>query len=197
MRAGVLPWTAGWATAPPRSDATPRTVAGAVARGDDAERAEELYVRLEPKLTNTIYRWLWNREEVRDVLHDAFVRLWQMRDRVDWERAEPLVYRIALNLAAKRRRSRRVWRWVGLEASPEPEAVGGDDRQAEEEAAVRRAIDRLPERLRRVLVLQIHSDLSHEQIADILQIPVGTVGSRRSAAVAKLRAAMLRWEAGR
>ena len=53
-----------------------------------------------------MYRWLWNREEVRDVIQDAFARLWQMRDRVEWDRADPLIYRIALNLAAKRRRGR-------------------------------------------------------------------------------------------
>lgn len=182
-------------SAPPRDAARPEHL-DATAQGDDAERAEALYVRLEPKLTNALYRWLWNREEVRDVIQDAFVRLWQMRERIDWERAEPLVYRIALNLAAKRRRSRRVWRWVGLDRAPElqdPE----DAAVAEEEAAVRRAIDWLPERLRRVLVLQIHSELSHEEIAEVLEIPVGTVGSRRNAAVAKLRAALLRSEVRR
>jgi RNA polymerase sigma-70 factor (ECF subfamily) len=196
MRAAILPWTAAWAMSAPPGDAPPREHLDAVAQGDDAERAEALYVRLEPKLTNALYRWLWNREEVRDVIQDAFVRLWQMRERIDWERAEPLVYRIALNLAAKRRRSRHVWRWVGLDRAPElqdPE----DAAVAEEEAAVRRAIDRLPERLRRVLVLQIHSELSHEEIAEVLRIPVGTVGSRRNAAVAKLRAALLRSEVRR
>lgn len=158
----------------------------------DQQRVEELYLRLERKLTNVVYRWLWNREEVRDVIQEAFVRLWQMRDRVDWPRAEPLVYRIALNLAAKRRRSRRVWQFVTLSHAPAAAAsaavmgLDADDDPAREQA-VRSAIDALPERHRRVLVLAMHADMTYGEIGDVLGISAGTVGSRRNTAIRLLR----------
>jgi RNA polymerase sigma-70 factor (ECF subfamily) len=108
-----------------------------------------------------------------------------MRERVEWERADALVYRIALNLAANRRRRRTLWQWVTLE---DRAAAPSEAPDPEREAAVRRAIEALPERHRRVLTLAIHAELGNEQIADVLDIPVGTVASRRNTAVRKLRA---------
>jgi RNA polymerase sigma-70 factor (ECF subfamily) len=157
---------------------------------NDTRRIEELFTRLERPLTNVLYRWLWSREDVRDAIQDAFVRLWQMRERVEWERAEPLIYRIALNVAANRRRRRALWRWAALD--DDTRAAPDEVADPEREAAVRRAIDALPERHRRVLTLAVHAELSHEQIADVLGIPVGTVASRRNTAVRKLRAKLER-----
>jgi RNA polymerase sigma-70 factor, ECF subfamily len=161
------------------------------ARRDDTRHIEALFERLERPLTNVLYRWLWSREDVRDVIQDAFVRLWQMRERVEWERADPLVYRIALNLAANRRRRRTLWQWVTLDDNT---PVPDDAPDREQEARVRRAIDALPERHRRVLTLAIHGELSQEQIADVLGVPVGTVASRRNTAVRKVREALARGE---
>lgn len=190
MTAAALPWLA--MTAPAGRDDT-RAEPGAPPRiAADQQRVEALYLRLERKLTNVVYRWLWNRDEVRDILQEAFVRLWQMRDRVDWQRAEPLVYRIALNLAARRRRSRRLWQFVALGQAPAgastdaAEALEADAGAAREQA-VRRAIDALPERHRRVLVLALHADMTYGEIGDVLGISAGTVGSRRNTAIRLLR----------
>jgi RNA polymerase sigma-70 factor (ECF subfamily) len=163
---------------------------------DDQRRVEELYLRLERKLTSVVYRWLWNREETRDVIQEAFVRLWQMRDRVDWGRAEPLVYRIALNLASKRRRSRRIWQFVTLSElrtdAPDDTAASGSGDEAAREQLVRRAIDALPERHRRVLVMTMHAEMTYGEIGEVLGISPGTVGSRRNTAIQLLRAMLQR-----
>lgn len=189
--AAALPYLA--MTAPAGRDSARAEPAAAPRVAADQQRVEELYLRLERKLTNVVYRWLWNREEVRDVVQEAFVRLWQMRDRVDWERAEPLVYRIALNLAARRRRSRRLWQFVTLSHAPPAAAAAAtataDDAtdDAAREQAVRRAIDALPERHRRVLVLAMHTEMTYGEIGDVLGISAGTVGSRRNTAIRLLR----------
>ena len=164
---------------------------------DDQRRVEELYLRLERKLTSVVYRWLWNREETRDVIQEAFVRLWQMRDRVDWNRAEPLIYRIALNVASKRRRSRRIWQLVTLsELRTEGPADGATASAQRDDAAreqrVRRAIDALPERHRRVLVMTMHAEMTYGEIGEVLGISPGTVGSRRNTAIQRLRAMLQR-----
>ena len=150
-----------------------------------------LYERIEKPLYNVIYRWLWNPEDARDVLQEAFARLWRMRERVDVETVEPLVYRIALNLASSRRRRAKLLRWTSLDAVGEraDDAPTGEDRIVLEGARneVRAAVDSLPEKLRRTVMLCELTDLKQEQVARILGIPTGTVGSRRHRALRLLR----------
>ncbi len=157
---------------------------------------EELFAAHERALFNVAYRYVWNVEDARDVVQDAFVRLWRKRDRVDWPRAAGLAYRMVLGLASNRRRGDRVRRWFGggddeIDAISDAQATA--DVRLDElvlDAAVRRAIDELPERLRSVLVMCTFSDLDYAKIGAILDIPAGTVGSRRTEAVARIRAAM-------
>ena len=162
------------------------------------ERAgfEALFERLEGPVYNVVYRWVWDSAEAADIVQEAFVRLWAMRDRVRPATAEPLVYRVALNLAANRRRRRKLWGWVGLDAD---HAADPDDGQrsaplrmetAQRDQALRLAVEALPEKLRRVVMLCELSEMSYQQVADTLDIKLGTVGSRRSAALARLRVSL-------
>lgn len=158
----------------------------------DAAALEALYARMEAPLYNVVYRWLFDRAEARDVVQDAFLSLWRSRARVDARRAEPLLWRIALNRAANRRRSRRLWRLLTLEAVREAPAgsAGADQALAagEKDRAVRRAVEALPEKLRAVVMLCELSGLGHAEIAEVLGIPIGTVASRRHAAMRRLEA---------
>jgi RNA polymerase sigma-70 factor, ECF subfamily len=156
---------------------------------------EALHAEHERALFNVAYRYVWNAEDARDVVQDAFVRLWRKRERIDWARAAGLAYTIVLGLAANRRRGQRlrtaITGWFGGDDRPDP-ARGADARLDDLvlDAAVRRAIDELPERLRSVLVMCVFSDLDHAAIGEILDVPAGTVGSRRHEAIARIRAAM-------
>ncbi len=155
---------------------------------------EALFVRLEKPVYNVVYRWLWNREEARDVTQEAFMKIWSARARVDPATVEPLLFRAALNLAANRLRARKLWGWVTLDGVFEKagaevaadEALVSDER----DRAVRAAIEALPPKLKDVVVLCELSGLSYAQIAQTLKIPIGTVGSRRSLAVAALEKAL-------
>jgi RNA polymerase sigma-70 factor (ECF subfamily) len=153
---------------------------------------EQLYARLERPLYNVVFRSVWHPEEAQDIVQEAFVRLWRMRDRVKQKTAEPLVYKIALNIASSRRRSRKLWRWVSLDAL---RSVPASQMNAEEalsaerrQARFRSALGSLPEDLRQVVMLCEFSELSYEEIAGVLSIPAGTVGSRRHRAITKLKA---------
>ena len=152
---------------------------------------EALYTRLEKPLFNVLYHWVWDAEEAHDLVQESFLRLWKMRGRVKMETVEPLAYRIGCNLAANRIRTRKLWRMANLEAarayiSP---ARGPEHRleQSQKRDAVKSAVLALPERLRRVVMLCEYSGMSYKEIAEGLQIPEGTVGSRRSAAMKRLR----------
>lgn len=160
----------------------------------DARALELLYARLEKPVFNVVYRWLWNAEEARDVTQEAFLKLWSARDRVEPSGAEPLLFRTALNLASNKLRGRRLWGFLGIGAAdsePAPEALAPEELEREQRRReVRRAIDGLPDKLKQVVVMCELSGLSYEQIAAALKIPVGTVGSRRSAALSKLSAVL-------
>jgi RNA polymerase sigma-70 factor (ECF subfamily) len=134
---------------------------------------ERLYSRLEKPVYNVVYRWVWDREEARDLVQEAFVRLWRMRRRVVADTAEPLVYRIAFQSAQE-----------------QPDATRNPERSlavAEQQARLRDAVLALPEDLRQVIALCEFSELRYDQIAEALGIPGGTVGSRRNRALKQLR----------
>jgi RNA polymerase sigma-70 factor (ECF subfamily) len=157
----------------------------------DDRALERLYQQLERSLYNVVYRWVWDREEARELVQEAFVRLWRMRARVSAETVRPLIFRIALNLAANRRRWRRLWRLAGLEQlrAVASDEAGADDSLAREQhrRALQNGVERLPERLRRVIVLCELGGMSYAEVAEVLRIPTGTVASRRNAALARLR----------
>jgi RNA polymerase sigma-70 factor (ECF subfamily) len=118
----------------------------------DQPALEALLPRLEKPLFNAVYRWLWDSAEARDVVQEAFVKLWDMAARVDLATVEPLVWRLALNAAAHRRRRRRLWQWLTLEAVTDRGGAGkGADEALADRQRRRRAArgDELPEKLKR------------------------------------------------
>ena len=152
---------------------------------------ERLYSRLEKPVYNVVYRWVWDREEARDLVQEAFVRLWKMRRRVVTETAEPLVYRIALNLARSKLRRRRILRFVTFDTLQEgPGEPGNQERdlaESERRSRLHEAVLALPEELRQVITLCEFTELRYDQVAEALGIPEGTVGSRRNRALKRLR----------
>jgi RNA polymerase sigma-70 factor, ECF subfamily len=150
-------------------------------------KLERLYVKLEKPMYNVIYRWLWNASEVQDILQEAFLRLWKMRDRVDLTTVEPLVFRIAINLASNRRRALKLRKFVGLETIEDQPSNERDPEARQRDLFVRKAIDALPEEQRRVVIMCELSELSYREVGVVLGIPEGTVGSRRNKALRTLK----------
>lgn len=180
------------ASAPPLPERATAAAPAPAARLD-AEALERLYLRLERPMYNVVYRWLWDPQDAQETVQDAFLRVWRRRDDVRLGTVEPLLYRTALNLAANRLRARRLRRWFlgPTVEEAEPASRGPDAEtqavQRERLAAVRRAVETLPDRLRRVLMLCELAELSYEQVAATLSIPAGTVASRRHEALGRLR----------
>jgi RNA polymerase sigma-70 factor (ECF subfamily) len=152
---------------------------------DDASWVE-LYRALEKPLYNVVYRWLWDRMESQDVVQEAFLRCWRARDRIYAAGFKAFVFRTAINLAANRRRRKKLWRLVSFDSLPEePHDVGEDTSVLS--PRIRRAVDELPDRLKRVLLLCEVAGMSYGEVAAVTGVKEGTVGSRRNRALALLR----------
>lgn len=150
----------------------------------DADAIEACYRRLERPLYNVLFRWLWDAGACQDVLHDSFLKLWDRRDRIDPVALDAWVYTTALNLARNRLRWQRLRQWVGLDDMV-PEATEaaaiGDGLQ------LRRALEALSEDERTVLLLSEFGGFDTAELAHMLGIAPGTVGSRKHRALARLR----------
>jgi RNA polymerase sigma-70 factor, ECF subfamily len=167
--------------------------------GEQAQRRalEQLYVGHERGLYNAAYRYVWNVDDARDVVHDAFVRMWRKRDAIEWDRAAGLAYTIVIGIARNRRRALALRRAFAF--AHDHREVSTPDLSidlARQDAAVRRCIDALPERLRSVLVMCLFSGLDYTAIGAALGIAVGTVGSRRNEAIQRIRVTLEELENG-
>jgi len=161
----------------------------------DAETLTDCYRKLERPLFNVVYRLLWDREETQDVIHEAFLKVWRRRAKVTRDRLEALVYTAALNQARNRLRWNRLRRWVALdglegadgEGSPTPPE---NPERAADASRIRRALAELPKVSQQVLLLSLFAGLDTREVAGLLSISPGTVGSRKHAAIKRLRERM-------
>jgi RNA polymerase sigma-70 factor (ECF subfamily) len=153
---------------------------------------EALFVRHARALHVTVRRWVCDPEDAAEIVQEAGARVWRIRDRLRADTAAAYLYRTALNLAASKRRWQRIRKASahkidrGAEVDAPETVVLGRERAA----AVRAAIEELPADLRRVVQLRDVAELGYAEIARILDIKEGTVGSRRNTALTRLRAAL-------
>lgn len=157
---------------------------------DDATFAA-LYQRLERPLYNAAYRYVWNAEDARDVVQEAFMKVWDARARLDPQIVEPYLWRTVFNTASHRRRWARLRSFTGLDALVSSKRAPDDELiRRGEDLRVRAAVDALPEAFRQVVLLSEIARMTHEEIARVLQVAPGTVASRRARAFEKLRAVL-------
>lgn len=157
--------------------------------GGEKARWVALYAELEKPLYNVVYRVIRDARESQDVVQDAFLRCWRRRESIRPDGLKVVLFRTALNLAINRRRRLKLWRFVGMEAAEE-HAAEGLELDATIPRCVHEAVDALPDRYRSVLLLTEVAGMSYSEVSDTLGIGEGTVGSRRSRALAQLREAL-------
>lgn len=134
------------------------------------------------RLYNVLYRLLWNAQDCQDVMHDAFMQVWRRREAVHADSLEALVFTAALNLARNQLRWRSLRSFVGIDENHPASSSAGED-----SASIRHALDKLPLAQRQVLLLGEIAGFSTREIASMLGIPEGTVGSRKHLAMARMR----------
>jgi RNA polymerase sigma-70 factor (ECF subfamily) len=161
----------------------------------DVAAFEELVRPFEDRLFRLILAVAGNREDAEDSLQEALVRAYKALPafRGDSTLATWLT-RIALNTTRNwlrtqsRASAQRTFEHAPLCAAPANEDPVDCLLEEENQTLIRRALLALPEHYRAALVMRHYQDMSYLDIADALQIPIGTVRSR----LAQARALLLR-----
>jgi RNA polymerase sigma-70 factor, ECF subfamily len=160
----------------------------------NAEAFGRLVLRYQDRLFHAMTCIMGSAEDARDVVQDAFVQAFiKLESFAQRSAFYTWLYRIALNVAASRRRRDRRHRSLDGEDSsdrgpPDPGAAPDDRIQQQEQAArVQAALRSLPEEYRVVLVLREIDGCDYDAIGDILGLPAGTVRSRLHRARNRMR----------
>lgn len=168
-----------------------------VARGD-RQAFSELYDRFSGPLYGAALRILNDPTEAQDVVHDAFVTLWEKATTFDTARgnafswAVTLVRNRAIDRVRMRRRRAELLAASALSdlgyADESSAASGSETAQLGDDArAVRAAVATLPVEQQRAVELAFFGGLTQEEIAQKLSEPLGTVKARIRRGLLKLR----------
>lgn len=188
-------------------DAAEATLVDQAKHGDVAA-FEQLVTKYDRKVYNLAYRMCADREDAADLAQEGLVRAYRSIGRFrEQAQFSTWLYRIVVNVCLDHQRSRKRHPTVSLDEplpgedgdiprqltadSPNPEAAY---EQRETQAEVQRAISRLPEDQRVVIVMRDIQDLSYEEIAGVLDVALGTVKSRLNRARQALKEELIRSE---
>jgi RNA polymerase sigma-70 factor (ECF subfamily) len=144
------------------------------------------------------YRYVQSGETAKDLVHEAFLRLWRQRAQVDLgaPAARSYLYTVVRYQALDHLRHRRVEeRWRTEYAAPMMATHGAvmpadpDQEFAANEMAttIQRAVEALPRRQREVLLLRWQQQASYDEIAETLGISPKTVAVHLGRALERLR----------
>jgi RNA polymerase sigma-70 factor (ECF subfamily) len=157
----------------------------AVASGDETALAA-LIDRYAANVHAYLLRHSGNRDDADDLLQETWVRVARSAQRFDTARRfRSWIYGIATNQARDlfRRRMTRERALRDLAAHP-PAASGAN---SVDRGELRERIAELPENMRAVLLLRYYEGMSEAEMAEILDVPRGTIKSRLHAALRRLR----------
>lgn len=163
-----------------------------VALGD--ERAFlELYDRYSRPVYATAVRLLGDAQLAEELVQDAFTSVWRRAKSFEAERASfsTWLYRIARNRAVDLDRRRRV-RPLSVGEDPLRTVPGGPEPEASVDGwDLARALSRIPDEYREVLMLAYFGGLSQREISRRTGVPLGTVKTRTTAAIKGLHRIMV------
>ncbi|WP_458120746.1 RNA polymerase sigma factor [Paenibacillus sp. Z6-24] len=152
---------------------------------------KELFETYNREVYRTCYYMVHHASDAEDLCQEVFITVF----RSDWQQIQQLrawMIKVAVNLCLNHLRRKRSLRdkllsypyFFSGPAPATPDMLAAGRESAEEWAA---CISRLPVKIRTVISLRYVHDLSLSEIADILEIPVGTVKSRQHKGLRLLR----------
>lgn len=164
----------------------------------DVERFGEIVRRWERRVFALCYGILNSEQDARDAVQETFLAAFRHLANFRGEaRVSSWLHRIAFNQCISLQRRARIRQATSLEdetldhglqlADGGKRSPAESSEETERSRAVRRAVATLPPELRQVVVMKEFEELTFQEIADALQIPLSTVKSRLYAALKQLR----------
>jgi len=157
---------------------------------DDFGAFEELVDRYKDRLVNVLFRMLDERNEAEDLVQETFLRVYKHRQEYDFTYClSTWIYTIALNLAKNELRRKKKFKFFSIfemqdkgveleDTKPGPQSL---------KMILDKAIASLPAKYKTAFILRDVDQLSYEEVARILEVPLGTVKSRVNRARAILK----------
>jgi len=185
------------------NDTTDEQVARDVQAGE-AEAFGVLIERYEAKLKRYARKFLTYQEDIEDLVQDVFIKAYTNIQSFDpAQRFSPWIYRIAHNTFVNELKRKQRGGFALFDADtilpqlPAKETADSSTLTAELQNELDSLLHELPAKYREVLVLYYIEELSYQEMSDIMQIPLSTVGARVSRGRAKLRACFEQREAAK
>lgn len=155
-------------------------------RRNQREAFERQAEKVFPSIVGTALRLTRSREEAEDLAMEAMVRAYEAFDRFDGTNFKAWMLRIVTNLYINRYRQKQRGPQLGsLDEEGMQEPVGHAEEIPDRilfdnmvGSEVERALAQVPEDFRMAVILSDIEELSYQEIADITNVPIGTVRSR-------------------
>lgn len=161
-----------------------------------SDALEALVYRYKQRLFNYLARMSGSRSDADDLFQETFLRVYKHRSRYDrTARFRPWLYQIATNVSKDHQKYMRLRRHASLDARTDDGTALGDRiadpapgpaaqaAMRDVREALERAVGNLPDHQRSVFLMARYEGLKYDEIAESLDIPVGTVKSRMNKAV--------------
>ncbi len=156
----------------------------------DKDSFEQYFKALFPPLTYYAYRILKDYDLAKDIVHEAFTKLWENRRNIDTEgNVKSYLYRSVHNLSLNHIRDNKKLQSTEetLESDVDPVDFDYHVETAELEEAIITTINSMPQKTKEVFVLSRYQGLKYKEIAQRLGISVKTVEVHMSKALKLLR----------
>ena len=160
-----------------------------VARERDSAAFEELYRRYSRAIYGVVRKMLGDHARSEDVVQEAFANVWRAAGGYRRERgvATGWLFAIARNAAADALRARTVQPGGDPPDVADPEPLPDERAGAAQEAfRLHSTVDSLPDREREVIAMAYFEGLSQSEVAERLDIPLGTVKTRTRSGLSRL-----------
>lgn len=159
---------------------------------DDPAYFARLYDQYATDVLRVCYFYLSDREKAEDVCQDVFVRLMTTHPLLQPGREKSWLLKVALN------RCRDLWRGAWLKrvilGGPTFELIPAPDEfsRRDDQQAMMVAINQLPATFKEVILLHYYQGMNIAEIAQMLELPEGTISSRLSRGRKKLESILLK-----
>lgn len=159
---------------------------------DDPAYFARLYEQYATDVLRVCYFYLSDREKAEDVCQDVFVRLMTTHPVLQPGREKSWLLKVALN------RCRDLWRGAWLKrvilGGPTFELIPAPDEfsRRDDQQAMMAAINQLPATFKEVILLHYYQGMNIAEIAQMLELPEGTISSRLSRGRKKLESILLK-----